>query len=124
MPSTCFEPLRVHLQEKGCIYKYGILCLTFIAISSLGGRRTCWILRPTNSIDLSNEHTYLPTRLLILMEHAILCGPGSVVGIATAYGLDGPRIESWWGRGFPHMSRPALNPTQSPVKWVPGLSRG
>ena len=30
------------------------------------------------------------------------CGPGSVVGIATAYGLDGPGIESRWGRDFPH----------------------
>ena len=48
-------------------------------------------------------------------------GLGSVVGIATAYGLDGPRIESGWGRDFPHLSRPVLRPTQPPVKWVPGL---
>jgi len=27
----------------------------------------------------------------------LYCGPGSVVGIATAYGLDGPGIESRWG---------------------------
>jgi hypothetical protein len=27
-------------------------------------------------------------------------GPGSVVGIATGYGLDGPGIESWWGATF------------------------
>jgi hypothetical protein len=47
-----------------------------------------------------------------------------LVGIATAYGLDGPRIESRRGRDFPHLSRPALRPTQPPVKWVPGLSRG
>jgi hypothetical protein len=40
------------------------------------------------------------------------CGPGSVVGIATGYGLDGPGIESRWGRDFPHLSRPALGPTQ------------
>jgi hypothetical protein len=39
-------------------------------------------------------------------------GPGSVVGIATAYGLDGPGIESRWGRDFPHLPRPALRPTQ------------
>ena len=52
-------------------------------------------------------------------------GRDSSVGIATRYGLDGPiRIESWWGRGFPHPSRPALGPTQPPVQWVPGLSRG
>ena len=38
------------------------------------------------------------------------CGPGSVVGIATGYGLDGPGIESRWGRDFPHLSRPAWGP--------------
>jgi hypothetical protein len=27
-------------------------------------------------------------------------GPGSSVGIATDYGLDGPGIESRWGRDF------------------------
>jgi len=47
----------------------------------------------------------------------------SSVGIATAYGLDGPRIESRWGRDFLHLSRPALRPTQPPVQWVAGLSR-
>jgi hypothetical protein len=28
------------------------------------------------------------------------CGPGSSVGIATGYGLDGPGIESRWGARF------------------------
>ena len=36
--------------------------------------------------------------------------PGSSVGIATGYGLDGPGIESRWGRDFPRLSRPALGP--------------
>jgi hypothetical protein len=51
-------------------------------------------------------------------------GLGSSVSIATGYGLDGPRIESRWGRDFPHLSRLALGPTHPPVQWVPGLSRG
>jgi hypothetical protein len=49
--------------------------------------------------------------------------PGSVVGIATAYGLEGPGIESPWGRDFPHLSRSVLRPTQPHVQGVPGLSR-
>jgi len=51
-------------------------------------------------------------------------GRDSIFGRATRYGLDGPGIESRWGRVFPHTSRPALVPTQPPVQWVPGLSRG
>jgi hypothetical protein len=55
---------------------------------------------------------------------AVTCGPGSSVGIETGYGLDGPGIESRWGRDFSHASRPAVRPTQPPIQWVPGLSRG
>ena len=61
---------------------------------------------------------------------SILCwylsssGPGSVVSIATGYGLDGPGIESQWGRNFPRLSRLALGPTQLSIQWVTGLSRG
>ena len=53
-----------------------------------------------------------------------LCCRDSVVGIATRYWLDGPGIESRWGRDFPHPSRLTLRPTQPPVQWVQGLYRG
>ena len=39
-------------------------------------------------------------------------GPGSVIGIATGYGLDGPGIESQWGARFftPVKTGPGGNP--------------
>jgi len=46
------------------------------------------------------------------------------IGIATCYGLDGPGIESRWGREFPHPPRPDLRPLQPPIQWAPDLSRG
>ena len=50
-------------------------------------------------------------------------GTGSSVGIATDYGLDGPGSNPGGDEIF-RPYRPALGPTQSPVQWVPGLSRG
>ena len=37
---------------------------------------------------------------LIFHTYLLTCEPGSEVGIATGYGLDGPEIESRWGARF------------------------
>jgi hypothetical protein len=54
--------------------------------------------------------------------------PGAIAArssnVATGYGLDGPGIEFRWERDFPHLSRPALKPTQPPVQWVLDLFPG
>jgi hypothetical protein len=54
----------------------------------------------------------------------IQCGPDSVVGIATGYGLDGPDIESRWGRDFsaPVQTGPGAHPASCTMGT--GLFRG
>ena len=42
----------------------------------------------------------------------------TVGGIASVYGLDGPGIETWWGRYFPYLSKQALEPTEPPIQRV------
>ena len=69
-----------------------------------------------NSIGHREKNIYMNIMCLIL-------GRNSAVGISTRYGMDGPVIESLWGRDFPHPPRLTLGPTQPPIKWVPGLSR-
>ena len=54
-------------------------------------------------ICLQPELCYGDVRLHVLVCSSLIshtCGPVSVVGIATAYGLDGPVIESRWGEIF------------------------
>jgi len=51
------------------------------------------------------------------------CGPGSLVGIATGYELDGTGSNPGGDEIF-RLSRPALGLTHPSVQWVPGLSPG
>ena len=64
----------------------------------------------------------LSTRVSIIIRRYRdkMSGPGSSIGIATDYGLDGPGSNPGGDEIF-RPSRPALGSTQ-PI--VPGLSRG
>jgi hypothetical protein len=56
------------------------------------------------------------------------CGPGSSVGIATGYGLDGPGIKSWWGKRFsaPVQTSPGAHPASCTMvtRSFPGIKSG
>ena len=64
------------------------------------------------------------TKMVLIIVRVIRVGRDRVVGIATHYELDGPRIECRCGRDFPHWSRPAVGRTQPRLQWVPGLFTG
>jgi len=67
--------------------------------------------------------SYFPDKHSVLShQYFTQCGPGSSVGIATDYGLDGSGSNPGGDEIF-RSSRPTLGPTQSPVKWVPDLSQ-
>ena len=83
------------------VLKQSILCVSFFL-----SQNDIWLL--------------LLYYLLILL---LKSGPGSSVGLATDYGLEGPGSNPG-GDEILRLSRPALGPTQPPVQWVPGLSQG
>jgi hypothetical protein len=49
-----------------------------------------------------------------MTDYMCFVGWDSSVGIVTRYGMDGPGIESRWGRYFPHPSRLAWGSPSHP----------
>jgi hypothetical protein len=76
---------------------------------------TFYLLGFSLHVELLDSSESYVTDVANYAIHPVLM-PGSSVDIATGYGMDGPGIESRLGRDFPHLSRPALGPTQPPVQ--------
>jgi hypothetical protein len=64
-----------------------------------------------------SEASLLPVWFVDIPQRFV--GRDIAVGIATGYGLDGPRIETRWGARF---SAPVQ--TQPPLEWIQGLFPG
>ena len=70
----------------------------------------------------NHQFIFVVLWIFIALYHS-KCGPGSSVGIATDYELEGPGSIPGGDEIF-RQSRPALGPNEPPVQWVPGPSRG
>jgi hypothetical protein len=83
-----------------------------------------WLCAP-DDYSTKNTQKYFKQFKSLTM---ITCGPGSSVGIATGYGLDGPGIQSRCGWDFQHLSRPALGTHPSSctmgTRSFPGVESG
>ena len=76
----------------------------------------------TSVTHTASYYILSPTWFIFKMPFcSFCCEPGSSVGIATDYGLDGPGSKPVGDEIF-RPSRPALWHTQPHVKWVLGLS--
>jgi hypothetical protein len=76
-----------------------------------------------------NHQRFFPrVHVLKLLQYFQCCGPGSVAGIATGYGLDSPGIESRWGARFsaPVQTGPGAHPASCTMGTVsfPGVKSG
>jgi hypothetical protein len=71
------------------------------------------------------EHTLNRVSLYIVLPTILWAGIAqSVQRLATGWKVRGSNPRGEGGRDFPHPSRPALESTQPPIQWVPGLSGG
>jgi hypothetical protein len=82
------------------------LCKTVTPFTS--SRKSIYVIQrhSQETVYLASMLQYQPITLGLHLKW----GRDSSVGIAMRYGLDGQRIESQWGRDFPHPSRRPWDP--------------
>jgi hypothetical protein len=120
------QPFRFSQENFGYIFLTCCMCATCLAdVISLTCCMCATCLADVISLTSDGQHTLwsflFNVFIFILLQSTRWAG--SSVGIAIDYGLDGPRSNPGVDEIF-RPSKPTLGPTQSPVQWVPGLSRG
>jgi len=94
-----------------CVVCMCVVCVSGVCVCGVGVMCVCVVC------------VWYVSVVFVCVWCVCVCGPGSSVGIGPDYGLDGPGSNPGGDEIF-CPSRPALGPTQPPVKWIPCLSRG
>jgi len=85
-------------------------------------------IKKADSWAAGNKFTVCMGSVYFSQQSHFKCGPGSLNGIVTAYGLDGPRIESRWGTRFsaPDQTGPGAHPASCKIGTgsFPGVKSG
>jgi len=102
------QGIALHLPLRVCVTS------TSSAVLTPGANTIGRSVEPRLGLECLEERKFLD-----ISAHS---GPGSVVGIATDYGLVGPGIETLWGARFSAPVQSGLGP--HPASWsCPGLPR-
>jgi hypothetical protein len=119
------EPYRLPYLHYACISeRVHLVVKHFVPITR---ERYLSILMVLTSWTLKRSPVLLYMYVCMCI-YMYISGPGSSVGIATGYGLDGPRIESRWGARFsaPVQTGPGAQPASCTmgIGTFPGVESG